>query len=146
MAKINRFEELKVWQKSIDFCDSIYALINTSDLSKDFGLRDQMNRSSISIASNIAEGFERNSTKSFIYFLKISKGSAGELRTQLHLAKRRNYLNETLFNQLIIEITEIGKMLGSFITYLKTKNQNNILTEPEVKYTTLSSDFNIDFL
>lgn len=134
MAKIDRIEDLKVWQKSMDFCDEVFTLIQTTDLVKDIGLRDQMNRSSISIPSNIAEGFERNRNKSFIYFLKVAKGSAGELKTQLHLAKRRSYITESDFQKLEQQITEISKMVGSFISYLRMNEQNNELREPEMFY------------
>lgn len=139
MGKIVSVEDLKVWQKSIEFCDEIFHLINSTNLSKDFALRDQMNRCAISIPSNIAEGFERNSPKSFIYFLKIAKGSVGELRTQLHLAKRRKYLDEQTFQKLNIELMEIGKMIGSFIIYLKN---NDLLLEPEEEYLNLPSQEN----
>lgn len=134
MGKIVSVEDLKVWQKSIEFCDEIFNLINTTNLSKDFALRDQMNRCAISIPSNIAEGFERNSTKMFIYFLKIAKGSAGELRTQIYITKRRGYICEDEYQILNQKILEIGKMLGSFVSYLKTNDFNNEIKEPELNY------------
>ena len=83
MGKIEQFEDLKVWQKArlVNLC--IYKLSNQGSFSKDFGLRDQMRRASISILSNIAEGFERNGNKEFNQFLSIAKASAGEIRSQL---------------------------------------------------------------
>jgi four helix bundle protein len=77
------FEELDVWKKACALSVDLYRTLR--DL-RDWGFRDQVGRSSVSVPSNIAEGFERGSTKEFIHFLFIAKGSAGELRTQLYLA------------------------------------------------------------
>jgi four helix bundle protein len=82
MAKVERIEDLKVWQLAIELTNSIYTITNSTSFAKDFALRDQIRKSTISVPSNIAEGFERNSTNQFLYFLVIEKGSAGELRTQ----------------------------------------------------------------
>ena len=139
MAKVNKFEELVVWQKSMDFCDQIFHIINNTPLKNDYALKDQMNRSSISIPSNIAEGFERNSKKQFVYFLVISKASAGEIRTQLHLTKRRNYITESNFENLLNDVNQIGKMLGSLINYLKKDPGYKKVAEPEIKYGKLIS-------
>ena len=87
MAKFNSFEEIVSWQKARELNVEIYKITNSSDLfHKDFGLRDQIRRASISISSNVAEGFERQTTKEFIRFLYIAKASAGEVRSQLYLA------------------------------------------------------------
>lgn len=134
MATVKNYEELIVWQKSMDFCDEIFKIINTTKLSTDFALRDQINRSSISIPSNIAEGFDRESNNQFSYFLKVAKGSAGELRTQLHIAKRRNYINEELFNKLYNDITHISKMISSFLSYIRENKRISEVKEPEVEY------------
>ncbi len=134
MSKVNKFEELAVWQKSIEFCDDIFFILNNTQLKTDYALKDQMNRSSISIPSNIAEGFERNSKKQFVYFLVIAKASAGEIRTQLHLTKRRNYISESEFEKLLNKINQIGGMLGKLINYLKQDPGYGKVSEPEVKY------------
>jgi len=89
------FKELRVWQEAKDLAVDIYDLTKTGLLSKDYGLRDQMQRSAVSVACNIAEGYERNSHKDFIRFLMISKGSLSELRTQLEIAHSIGYLNIT---------------------------------------------------
>lgn len=119
MAKIEKIEELKVWQLAIELTNSIYTITNGAFFSKDFALRDQIRKSAISVPSNIAEGFERNSTNQFIYFLIIAKGSAGELRTQLLIAKHQNYITESEFDKINLEAVEVSKKLGSFINYLK---------------------------
>ena len=119
MAKIEKIEDLQVWQLAIELTNSIYSITNNVMFNKDFALKDQIRRSAISIASNIAEGFERNSTNQFLYFLVIAKGSAGELRTQLLIAKNQNYITQLEFEKINAEALEVSKKLGSFITYLK---------------------------
>lgn len=119
MAKVDKIEDIVVWQLSIELTNAIYSITNNGLFNKDFALRDQIRKSAISVPSNIAEGFERNSTNQFIYFLVIAKGSAGELRTQLLIAKNQNYITESEFEKINNEVLEISKKLGSFITYLK---------------------------
>jgi len=121
MAQINRFEELEVWKVAMELCSSIYNLTNGTEFTKDFGLKDQIRRSSVSIPSNIAEGFERDSQKQFIYFLVIAKGSCGELRTQLRIAANLNYIKKNEFEKLNDECISVSKQLAGFINYLKTK-------------------------
>ena len=126
MGKISQFEDLEVWKVSMDLCTDVYSITNLPEFSKDYGLKDQIRRSSISVPSNISEGFERDSNKQFIYFLKIAKGSCGELRTQLVLAYRLNYINQETLNALREKCIETEKQIGGFINYLKkslsTKN------------------------
>ena len=122
MATIKRFEELEVWKAGMELCSSIYALTNSELFSKDFGLKDQIRRSSISVPSNISEGFERDSKKQFLYFLVIAKGSCGELRTQLKIASNLKYISEQEYDKLNMECLSVSKQLAGFITYLKTKN------------------------
>ena len=119
MAKFNSFEEIIAWQKARELNKEIYFLTNTSNsFSKDFGLRDQIRRSSISVSSNIAEGFERQSTKEFIRFLYIAKASAGEFRSQLYLVFDLNYIDQDDFNNLNLKINDISKLLSGLIKYL----------------------------
>lgn len=119
MAKIEKIEDIVAWQNAIKLCDLIYDATDKTAFSKDFCLRDQIRRSAISIPSNIAEGFERESNRQFIYFLLIAKGSAGELKTQLHIAKNRKYISEEEFTTLHEAVTAISKQLGKFISYLR---------------------------
>jgi len=119
MAKVDKIEDIVVWQLAIELTNAIYTITNNNVFSKDFALRDQIRKSAISIPSNIAEGFERNSTNQFLYFLVIAKGSAGELRTQLLIAKNQNYIGQSEFEKINEDTLEVSKKLGSFITYLK---------------------------
>jgi len=112
--------KIEVWKKAVDLCEKIYLLSEKSPLNKDFGLRDQIRRSAISIPSNIAEGFERESNNQFIYFLIIAKGSCGELRTQLFLAMKIKHIDETTHNELRENCLTISKQLSNFIKYLKS--------------------------
>jgi four helix bundle protein len=136
MAKVNSFEELEVWQRAINLCELIYKQTNISALNKDFSLRDQIRRSAISISSNIAEGFERESTNQVLYFLIIAKGSCGELRTQLYLANKIGYLENEIHENLKQQCFTISKQLGSFIKYLRSiKHQKSSkLSEPTQPY------------
>jgi four helix bundle protein len=119
MAKFEKIEDIIVWQKGIELTNTIYSITSNIGFNKDFGLKDQIRRASVSIPSNIAEGFERNSVNQFIYFLIVAKGSAGELRTQLLIAKNQGYISEEEFGKINSEAMELSKKLGSFITYLK---------------------------
>ena len=98
----------------------IYKLSNKGTFAKDFGLKDQIRRASVSILSNIAEGFERNGNKEFGQFLSIAKASAGEARTQLCIAKDLEYINEEEFSETVSGLLEISKMINGLMSYLKT--------------------------
>ena len=113
MAKFNSFEEILSWQKARELNVNIYKITNSSLLfSKDFGLRDQIRRASVSISSNIAEGFERQTTKEFIRFLYIVKASAGEIRSQLYLAYDLDYIKVEEFEKLKLQVNEVSKLLS----------------------------------
>lgn len=119
--KFNRFEEIDVWKQACELCKEIYLLTNSEVISKDFGFKDHLRRSSVSIPSNIAEGYERKSNTEFVRFLYIAKGSAGELRTQLYIAKEINYISNERFDELFKKAEEISKSLSGFIKYLQAK-------------------------
>ncbi|MBK7097357.1 MAG: four helix bundle protein [Sphingobacteriales bacterium] len=122
MAKIDRYEDLEVWKLSVALCLDIYKPTNTELFSKDFSLRDQIRKAAISIPSNIAEGFERDSKRQFLYFLLIAKGSCGEVRTQLMIAKSLNYISETDFSKVNDKYINTSKQLAGFIKYIKDYN------------------------
>jgi four helix bundle protein len=108
------FEDLDVWKRSCQLAVSVYALTRHW---KDYGLKNQLERASVSIASNIAEGSERGG-KDFIRFLRIAAGSAAEVRTQIYIAKRIKLVNEDDFASLIDEAKGISKMLSGLIKSL----------------------------
>jgi four helix bundle protein len=121
MAKLNSFEEIIAWQKARELNAEIYNITNVNEVfSKDYGLRDQMRRASVSISSNIAEGFERETTKEFIRFLFIAKASAGEFRSQLYLALDLNYINKEEFGKMNNKVNDISKLLSGLIKYLNS--------------------------
>ena len=109
------FKELRVWGEAKELAVNIYKVAATGGLSKDYGLKEQMQRAAVSIASNIAEGYERNSDKDFIRFLLISKGSISELRTQLEIAKDIKYVAQDTFDLLEEKCNKIGSMLTKLI-------------------------------
>ena len=98
--KITRFEDLECWKEAVSLAVETYRITKEGGLEKDFGLRDQFRRAAVSVASNIAEGKERETVSEFIRFLYIAKGSAGELRTQLQIAKEVGYLEKEEFERL----------------------------------------------
>jgi four helix bundle protein len=106
---VRRFEDLYVWQLAIELVKRVYMLTDSGPLRRDFGLRDQMRRASVSIPTNIAEGFERFSRKEYLLFLNIAKGSAGELRSLCRVALEVSYINEPTY----IEIRELVTKLSA---------------------------------
>ena len=98
--KIECFEDLFIWQKAVEFAKDIYLVTEKKGLKTDFGLKNQMRDSAVSIPSNIAEGFERRSRKEYLNFLNIAKGSAGEIRSQLYVAFEVGYLDSDELNDL----------------------------------------------
>lgn len=109
---IKDFKDLIVWQKAMELVAEVYLLVKKLPKEELFALSDQLRRSAISIPSNIAEGQGRNSTKEFIHFLAIAKGSKAELETQLLLCIKVNYLNQSEIETAINLIQEVGKMLN----------------------------------
>jgi four helix bundle protein len=122
MSKIERFKDLEIWQHSRDLCKYIFELTMKVPFNKDFSLIDQIKRSSGSVMDNIAEGFERNGNKEFITFLYYSKGSCGEVRSQLYRALDFKYISEDDFNNGFTKTDNISKELSNFIKYLKNND------------------------
>lgn len=117
------FRDLQVWQKAKDLAVHIYKITNVGDYCKDFGLRDQIRRAAISVASNIAEGDERDTNKDSVRFLYIAKGSLAELLTQIIISREINHLTDEEFKYISEECEVIGRMLGKLINVrLKTYN------------------------
>ena len=122
MASIKSFEDLEIWKEGRKINREIYSLTQKHSFSKDFALKDQIRRASISIMANIAEGFERNSNKEMIYFLSISKGSAGEVLCLLYLALDEKYIPQKEFDHLYVKLRILMQKTGRFIQYLQTSN------------------------
>lgn len=115
MMKIERFEDILAWQKAKELTKNIYLLLVQM---KDYGFKDQIQRASVSIMNNIAEGFERRSDREFKHFLFVAKGSCGEVRSMLLLAKELEYIEQEICDTLIAETEQISKMLSNFIKTL----------------------------
>ena len=119
MGKIQKFEDILAWQKARELTREVYAHSKTGAFAKDFGLKDQIQRASVSIMGNVAEGYDRGGDKEFIQFLSVSKGSCGEVKSHLYVALDQQYINSTQFNQLYNSADEVGRLLGGFMAYLK---------------------------
>jgi len=119
MATIKRFEDLDAWKVSRALCDKIGSLIDSEAFKNNFRLIGQVEGSSGSIMDNIAEGFERGSKAEFVVFLGYSKGSCGELRSQLYRSLDRKYINPEQFDELYFMVVRISAMLQKFISYLQ---------------------------
>ena len=127
MATIKNFEEIISWQKARVLNQEVYLLTNNSGLSRDFGLRDQMRRSSISIMSNIAEGFERRGDKEFARFLTIAKSSCAELKSQLYAAADIKLISDEDFKRMAAQADEVSKLIQGFKTYLKNSLTHQLI-------------------
>jgi four helix bundle protein len=119
---ISRFEELNIWKVSRKLVNSIYTLTAKEKFSKDFGLKDQIQRAAVSIMNNIAEGFERKSNNEFIRFLYFSKGSTGEVRSLLYVVLDLQYITEKEFEENYKLSIDLITQIANFIKYLKNNN------------------------
>lgn len=127
MSEIRSYKDLLIWQKGIELTERIYQLTKNFPAEEMYSLTSQMRRSSISIPSNISEGYGRNTTKNYIQFLRIARGSLFELETQLIIAHKLDYVNDLELNQTIFHlIEEEGKMINSFIKKLENNNKINV--------------------
>ena len=118
MARIERFEDIEAWAKARELTREVYRVTSGGAFARDFGLRDQIRRASVSIMSNIAEGFGRGGNKEFIQFLSIAKGSTTEVQSQLYVALDAGYLSEEQFKNLYDLACSTGNLIGGFIRYL----------------------------
>ena len=118
MAKVERFEDLEIWQLAREICNKVHQIFETTSLGDNYALRNQMDKSSGSIMDNISEGFERNGNREFIQFLSIAKASCGELRSQLYIVLDRNHIDKASFEALYEMVLLESKKISSFINYL----------------------------
>ena len=130
---MNKYRDLKVWQKAVDLVLKIYELTSSFPDKEKYGLVGQMNRSVISIPSNIAEGAGRNNPKEFYQFLGIAKGSLAELETQIEISKRLVYMNNRDYDQLFEITNHIGRMITKLQLSIKNSNFSKV-SEPLENY------------
>ncbi len=124
MAKVKSYKDLIVWQKAMDMTESLYRIVKKLPKEETYALSDQMRRAAISIPSNIAEGFGRNSMKEYLQFLYIANGSVCELETQLMLCVRVNYLKENEIQPIMSLLSEIGKIIMTITKKLSSDTTN----------------------
>jgi four helix bundle protein len=117
--QIKTFEELEIWKTARHLTQEVYMISKASPFSRDYGLRDQMRRASVSIMSNIAEGFERGGNQEFTQYLYIAKGSCGELRSQTYIALDQGYIDQTKADNLLVILKRLSIMIKHLIDHLK---------------------------
>ena len=120
MAKIERFEDIEAWKAARELANFVYDLTGRPRFARDFGLRDQIQRAAVSVMSNIAEGFESQSNRSFISYLYRAKGSAGEVRSQLYIAFDRGYVTNEELGAGIGLAEKTSRLIAGFIAYLES--------------------------
>ncbi|PAU93208.1 four helix bundle protein [Aliifodinibius salipaludis] len=136
MASIEKFEDLDIWQLARQLVRDVYKLTRKKEFSKDYGLKDQIRRSSVSVMSNISEGFESRITKRFINYLGHSKGSCGETRSLSYVALDCNYITDSEFHTLFDRCTTISKKTKKLISYLEGYSSNDRVKDILVDYGT----------
>ena len=119
MSTLKQFEDIEAWQKARELTRGVYACSKAGNFAKDFGLRDQIRRASVSVMSNIAEGFERGGTGEFIQFLAMAKGSAGEVEAQLYVARDQHYISDDEFQSLKATAVSTKKLIAGLMSYLR---------------------------
>lgn len=134
MTTAKRFEDLEVWQRAKELTNLIYRFSSSGTFAKDFGLRDQMRRASVSIMSNIAEGFESQTQVIFIQYLNRAKGSSGDLSAQLYIALEQEYITGDEFKTALALAELCSKQLARFIQYLESKPNARRVREDGVHY------------
>jgi four helix bundle protein len=129
-GKIERFEDLIAWQKARELTALVYELTARGRFAADFGLRDQIRRAVVSIMSNIAEGFERDTPNEFYRFLSIAKASCAEVRSQLYIALDAGHIDQACFADAKARTEEVGRILGGLRASVDRKRNNNPVANP----------------
>ena len=119
MATLKRFEDIEAWKKARELTRDVYRCSKVGPFARDFGLRDQVRRAAVSVMSNIAEGFERGGTAEFVQFLAVSKGSAGEVESQLYVALDQEYISEEQFRSLKQTAVSTKRLIAGLMSYLR---------------------------
>jgi four helix bundle protein len=119
MPNIEKFEDIRSWQKGRELCRLIYDVTRQTTFRRDYGLCDQMRRAAVSVTSNIAEGFESQNNKTFVRHLYIARGSSAEVRSQAYIALDQGYVDQPTFDTIYNLCGEIIRLVTKFITYLQ---------------------------
>ncbi len=125
MNTVKTYKDLLIWQKGIQLVKLVYLTVNNFPKDEIYGLQSQIKRAAVSIPSNIAEGWGRNSTGSYSHFLKIARGSLFELETQIIISNELGFINNIQFIEISNIITEEGKMINAFIKSLSNQVNNS---------------------
>ena len=125
MPSFKRFEDIVAWQKARLITQRVYLLSNRGEFARDFSLRDQMKRATVSIMANIAEGHGRRTGNEFANFLNIARGSAVELQSHLYVALDLSYISQTEFQEVYAQLDEVSKMTISLAQYLRKNSANS---------------------
>lgn len=134
MATVERFEDLDVWQNARKLTNHVYDHTRQEPFSKDFGLRDQIQRAAVSVMSNIAEGFESRTQSVFVDYLGRARGSAGEVRAQFYVALDQGYISEAEFETMYQLVETTSRQLFRLIEYLKSRPNASRVQEESVAY------------
>lgn len=134
MTAITQFEEIEAWKTARQLTNMVYALSNKAGFNRDFGLRDQIRRASVSVMSNIAEGFESRTDVQFINFLGMARASAGEVRAQLYIALDQQYITENQFKEAYAIAEKSARQIAKFIAYLETNPRQRRVSDDSVEY------------
>jgi len=118
--RIERFEDIEAWREARKLVNVIYDISDNGDFSRDFYLRNQIRGASVSIMSNISEGFDRGTNKEFIQFLTIARASTSEVKSHLYVALDRKYINPDKFREVYDQTSKAISLIDGFIRYLKT--------------------------
>jgi len=134
MATLKKFEELDVWKDSIHLAKEIYLLTQQDLFKNDWSLKDQIRRAAVSVSNNIAEGFEYNNNNFFIKYLKIAKGSCGEVRSMIQLLHEINYIDEIQKDAYLTIASELSNKIGGLLKYLNQHKQNTLSNNKPVTH------------
>jgi four helix bundle protein len=124
MTRAHGFEDLKVWQLARELVLAAYQLTSSQVFGRDHALRDQIRRAAVSSMANIAEGFERGSNRDFVRFLYMARGSAGEVRSHLYVARDLDYITVTEFERMASRVIGLSKGVFRFIQHLESSEMN----------------------
>jgi four helix bundle protein len=134
MTAITRFEDIQAWQTARQLTNMVYGLSNQTGFNRDFGLRDQIRRASVSVMSNIAEGFESRTDIQFINFLGMARASAGEVRVQLYIASDQKYITEEQFKEAYTLSEKCSRQTAKFISYLEANPRQRRVSDDDADY------------